>query len=120
MPLSDISQEEHALPLIINGTSSTVGYKAEAFIYCRVDKHDQANLHKYEIHWLDQNNIKVPKWSSDKYVFIIGDGRHIPESYLVFRDFNERYAGGIYTCELRNKKEGYFIASSKITISKAV
>ncbi|CAL4115726.1 unnamed protein product [Meganyctiphanes norvegica] len=113
LPVSDISIEDRAL--IINGTSSSVGYKAEAFVYCRVDTHDKANIHKYEIHWLDQNNVKVTNWSEDKHVFIVGNGLHIPESYLVFHNFNSPDAG-VYTCQLR--KEGVLIASSTITITQ--
>ncbi|KAK7067233.1 hypothetical protein SK128_012568 [Halocaridina rubra] len=99
---------------IINGTEVSIGYMQEAFVYCFAETEEIQDLHLYRTVWKDPQGCPVREWESDLGVFTLGQWSYLPQSYLVFHDFKDIYAGG-YECQLYHEQE--FISSSTISVN---
>lgn len=87
-----------AQAVIFNGTSVTIDYMDNAFVYCSAQVSNE--LYRYQVEWRGPTGATVHRWSpGNSNVFSLDSTNHVPHSYLVFHTFLGVFADD-YTCVL--------------------
>ena len=99
---------------VVNGTSTTVTYRDEAFLFCQAGLAAGMALADYQVTWTTTSGTPLTAWTPNTRVpSMLQGGRLGAYSYLLFRDF-EAIQGGDYICILSYK--GIEVDSSIVTV----
>lgn len=91
--------------VIVNGTSATVQYMWEDFVFCYASTSDITALSRLQIEWRDSANKSLPSWvpNANLHVYQLGSGRHVLHAYLVLVNFTDDQEGTYtYMCVLKD------------------
>lgn len=102
---------------VVNGTSTTVTYRDERFLFCQAGLAAGVALDHYQVSWTTASGAPLTTWTPNTLVpSVLQSDRLGAYSYLLFRDF-EPIQSGDYICVLSYK--GLKVDSSIVTVKQA-
>lgn len=103
--------------LVVNGTSTSVTYRDERFLFCQAGLAAGVARDHYQVSWTTASGAPLTAWTPNTLApSVLQGGRLGAYAYLLFRDFDP-VQGGDYICVLSYK--GLQVDSSIVSVRQA-